>query len=701
MARREAQTAIRALMNPDSVAVIGVSRRKGTAGRIALESLLLNRPQCAYHAIGSGAAAFSGCTAHDAIEDLPAGIDLVILAIPAEATKDAVSRCAARGVRAAVIFASGFAESGNASEQEEIAAIAANAGMLLLGPNSLGFTNHVAGFAVTFAIARKIAQLDPASLQPGVAIVAQSGGMMAYTRSNLAAANLPVSYAVATGNEAGLTLADFVAFLALDEQTNVIAVYAEEIRDPDAFLEATALARANGKPVVLIHPGRSTSAKAAVQSHTGALAADYSIMMLALERAGVICAATMEEFVDIVEIVARYPDAITGGLGIVTFSGGFVALAHDFCEGKIDFPALAADTTEHLKDVLPPYIPPGNPLDLGTQAIWQPEIAGIGTSALLEDPAIGCVLIAIATAPPPEQQRWGPHVAKAIAASRKPSILALPPVPLAPELEALRASGELIISRSPERSMRALAALTRHARRVSSSASAPGAMALPPDLDPAAAAGSEARSKALMARLGMTVPAGALVDTAEAAVAQAERIGWPVVLKAHVDGLLHKSDAGGVRVGIADAAAMRMAWDRMSQDLARHNPSFALDQALVEGMAPAGVEMVIGARRDPRWGPVLLAGMGGIFVEVLRDTILLAADLDPESIRAELARLRGYPLLAGVRGRPPADVDAVAQALAALGKLMIAYPEIAEVEVNPLIVHEQGATVADVLLHPA
>lgn len=696
------KAAVELLMRPRSVAVIGVSSKPRSAGRTVLASLQANKYGGAIHLVGRSGGEIDGLPVHPSVDALPEGVDLAIFALPAAGVKEALEGCARRGVRAVVIFSSGFAEIGNRAEQEELARIAREGGVALLGPNCLGYTNFADGFAVTFSAAREVARLKPDRTDPAVAIVSQSGGLMAFARASLEAANLPTSYLASTGNEAGVGLADFIEFFADEPSTGVIALYLEEVRDPRAFLDAARYARSKGKPIVMIHPGRSAEAKAAVQSHTGALAGDYDMMRVHLAHAGVALVDTLEQWVDVTELFARYPEPPTKGPGIVTFSGGFVAIVHDYCADiGLDLPPLSPATEAALKPELPDFMHPRNPLDLGTEVLWKPGLTGVGTRALLDDPAIGSVCICIANAPPAAQRNFGGHFIEALKTHRKPAIFSLPNSELDPEFAAGLKENRIVFSRSAERTVHTIALATVHgrARERAARAIAPEPFAgLPLLLGEGVL--PEWQGKELLRAIGIRVPEGGLATSLAEAEATAARIGYPVAIKAQAARLAHKTEAGGVILNLADADALRAAWAEIHANVARVQPDLTLDGVLVEKMAAKGLELVVGARRDPKWGPVLLVGLGGIWIEAIGDARLMPCDLAEADIAAEIRKLRSAKLLDAFRGAPPVDVDALAHTAALVGRLMLTRPEIVEIDINPLFAHAEGegVTAVDALI---
>jgi acetate---CoA ligase (ADP-forming) len=703
--RAAASAIIGSIMRPRSVAIVGMSAKPGSAGQIVLELLGNNKFDGPIHLVGRGAGDIGGHKVLGSIDELPIGVDLAIFTLPAGAVREAVEGCIRRKVKAAIVFASGFAETGGdgVADQEQVAAIARAGGLALVGPNCLGLMNFVDGFAAVFFSPKAIPRL-PEGTRGAVAIVAQSGGLGNHLEAGLTVRGVPVSCWISTGNEAGLGLADFVQYLLDDPVTQVIALYVEDIRRPQEFLDIAAEAMRRGKPIVMMHPGRGAKAKEAAQSHTGALSGDHAVMRTLVEHAGVVMVDMLDELVDVSEILARFPKPSKGDLGILTFSGAFCGIAHDFCEDiGVRVPPLSQATKDYLTPLLPSFLPPKNPLDLGTQTIWQPELLPTCVEALLRDPAIGALAISIPATSPTHSVLYVKGIVAATATGAKPVALAIlgDGSPLSPEFMDVVRENNVVLSRSSDRTLRAMGKVIGYGNRNSALAerkAVPVAAVSIPELGKGPQ--PEWLGKKVLAALGLRVPAGGLARSAEEAVGIADRIGYPVVMKAQAAKLTHKTEAGGVILRLADAEAVRKAWATLHANVERAQPGLKLDGVLVETMSPPGLELVVGARRDPRWGPVVMLGLGGIWVEALGDVRLMPPDLSEEEIAAELGKLKTAKLLNGFRGSPPVDVKAVAAAAAALGRLMRARSEITEIDVNPLVVRASGdgATALDALI---
>ncbi len=694
--------AVERLMRPRSVAIVGISSKLGSAGHTVLANLTLNNYGGEIHLVGRSGGMIEGRPVHASVDDLPAGVDLAVFTLPAAGVREALEACVRRGVSAAVIFASGFAEFGNTQGQQVIAKIARDGGVALLGPNCLGYTNFVDGLSIGFASAAEVPRVTN-DRDPALAIISQSGGFMAHLRQAFDGRNLPVSYTISPGNEAGLDLVDFVEFLTADKTTRAIVLYAEHVRRPAEFLAAAKAARTAGKPVIMMHPGRGARAQEAAKSHTGALAGNYEVMRTQVAHAGIALVETLDELADAAEILARFPNPPTKGPGILTFSGAFCAIAHDFCESiGFDVPPLSPPTEATLKKRLPGFITPNNPLDLTTQPIWEPDLVGYGAKALLDDPALGSLVISITVGGPEQSVKYMTGLIAALEGNTKPVVFSIlgDTSPLAPDFLTIAREHRIILSRSSERSLRAMAQATAHGKAVAAAQIA--APAQPVKNPPKLGSGPQVEwlGKALLTAAGIKIPDGALARSADEAAALANRIGYPVAMKAQAAALAHKTEAGGVLLAIADEAALRTAWQKLHENVARAQPSLKLDGVLVEKMSAKGLELVVGAKRDPQWGPVVLVGLGGILVEALGDVRLLPADLSEAAIIGELQQLKAAKLLGGFRGSPPVDVDAVARVAAAVGRLMRTMPEIVEIDVNPLVAHArgQGATALDALI---
>jgi len=701
-AGRPAQAALARLLRPRSVAIVGASPTPGALGASVLANLVRMGYQGDIYLINPKHAEISGRRCFKSADQLPADVDAAVLAIPRVAVLDAVSALARRQVGAAVIFSAGFAEAGEQglSEQREIAAIAHAHGMVIEGPNCLGFVNYVDNVALTF--------IEPPSIPlgdgRGIGIVSQSGAMASVLSVMLASRELRMSYSVSTGNEAASGVEDYLEYLIEDPRTRAIALIVEQFRQPRRFLDIAARTRQAGKTIVLLHPGRCSAARESAATHTGALAGDYALMITKVERQGVVIAETLEELGDILEIDATCNARPAGGVLYITESGAFKALTLDLCEQiSLPLPVIDDQSAPQLRAAIPEFVPVSNPLDLTAQALVDPDLYRRTLAAVIDDQRFACMVLGIIQC---DLKLSNIKFASIIGALRelKPAKAVIytgldeGAVVGMENIRQLRALGVPCFP-SPDRALRALARL--NAAAAQNPASPAAALAAPRAGTPLpAGVVPEYRAKQILAPLGIPFPVGRFVHDLDEAQRAAAEIGFPVALKAQSPELSHKSDVGGVVLNLADAAALSDGWGRLHVSIAEHRPGLMLDGVLIEKMARRGVELIVGARVDPDWGPVMMVGFGGVQAEILKDIRLLTPDMTPEEIGGEIYQLRGAPLLKGFRGSPPLDVRAVAGIIAQLGQWLLVETSVLEIDMNPVIVYPigEGALALDALL---
>lgn len=688
------RSSIERLLRPRSVAVVGASAEPFSLGANVMANFGTFGYSGELFPVSRRFEEVEGIGCRKAISELPDGVDMAALVVPAGAVRQAIEECAAKGMGGAVIFASGFAELGEDGirEQEAIARTASEAGMAVLGPNCLGFTNFVASVPMTFE------RIQPMKLDgPGVAVVAQSGAMTGNIREALRSRGLSIAYAISTGNEAVLSAEQVMTALVEDDAVGSFSVFVEQIRDPAAFLTVAKRAWDLGKPVVLMHPGRSQRSRDAAQSHTGAMAGDHAVMETFVSAAGVTLVDSFDELFDTTLLRHRYPQARIGGLGIVTNSGAVRGFCLDFCEDiGLPLPLLQEGTSAALGEVLPDFAAIDNPLDITAMGMSKPSLFGDSCAAMLADDSVDALLLAaMGGAPKQVMAKWN-SLKPVMQNASKPVAIAFlaDEMPMPAEfMDDIRAAG-VPFFRSPERAMRAFNNIARLDRQ--------------PDLpQPQPVTGGEPRvvaeheGKALLRGRGLVVPAGELARDLDAAKVVAARIGYPVALKVQAADIAHKSDLGGVKLNLVDEAALTAAWGEIEASLQKHAAGKAIDGMLVETMAPRfDLELVVSARRDPAWGVVLIVGLGGVLTELMHDIRMMPAGLPPAAIEKELDALKGAALLRGYRGSKPLDVAAVVELLDRLGRLVLEDGSIAEVEINPLVVYPQGqgVRILDVLM---
>ena len=680
------------MLSPRSVAVAGVSAKPGSLGGGVLANLERSGFKGDIHLIHPTQVEIGGRRCVPSAHDLPEGVDCVVLAIPGAGVLDAVKGCAARGVGGVIIFSAGFAEAGAEGEarQRELAQIAAGSNMAIAGPNCLGFVNNVETLALTFSI---VEHRKPS--RPGLAVVSQSGAMASVVRAALDARDVPVAITVSTGNEAVTGAEDFIEHLLDEAHTAAIAVVAEQIRQPKRFLELAAKARTKKKPIVLLHPGRSKAAQQSAITHTGAMTGDWEVMRTLVTHAGVALVETMDELIDVCEMLIRFPRLPSKGPVILGESGAFKAMVLDLAEQVgLDLPQPTGASHDMLSALAPGLILPTNPVDLTAQPLVDPQLYTKSLPTLVADDTYGSLVVAMILSSPAFVARKAQPILEALekAQGGKPTIFAMlgEDSYVSPDVIAAFRARDIPFVRSPDRVVRARATVTRLGAALAATppnTTAPNKAGarLPPGVIP------EHAAKTLLRAAGLPVPEGALARSVKEGLAIANEIGFPVALKAQSAALSHKSDAGGVVLHLSDAAALEEGWARLLDNIATAHPGMKLDGVLVECMAPkGGLELILGARNDPQWGPVLAVGLGGVQAEALGDIRLLPPLLALDEIAAELHKLKAARLLGPFRGTPARDVAAAAQVIAALGRFVVAHPQITEVDINPLVLYPAG-----------
>ena len=677
------------LLRPHSIAIVGASATAGTFGATVLENLDRANYAGQLFLINPKRATIGDRPCLGSIDELPERVDCAILAIPRAGVLQAVEACARRKVGGVVVFSAGFAESGEAGrlEQEELGRIAREADMVLEGPNCLGIANYVDRIPLTFVVT----PMPSACRGTGVAVVSQSGAMAAVLGVSLRQHSLDISLSVSTGNEAANGVEDFLEYVIDDPHTRVITMIVELFRDPRRFLALVRRARLAGKHIVLLHPGTSSGARASAATHTGAMAGDYKVMSAKVKEAGVFLVETLEELVDATHILYRCAEPPVGGTAVLTESGAYKALALDLAERLgLALPPLAADTAEQLRQALPAFIPPANPLDITAHGLVDPDLYRRTLPPILNDPQYGCLVLAIIlTDEATSTLKLRPIIEALKNISTKKLVIFAgldegAAIPMT-YVDQLREIGIPFFPTS-ERVFRALA-------RISNQAPLASARAAPPAIaGPAAGAWHHPgiqgqanpavhRHKSSTGRVGNDVGRGAAHCSADWIPGRTQGAGKR---------LIHKSEVGGVALHLRNAEELTAAWDAMQAEISRQLPSLQLDGILVEAMGRKGTEMIIGAHNDAQWGPVLLAGFGGIMAEALKDFRLLPAQASRVTIVEEINRLQGFGNFAWIPGLPGTRCRGLGRSCRETWPADAINPSIVEVDINPLVVYEKG-----------
>lgn len=683
------------------VAVVGASSDPSRIGGRPVAFLLSSGFAGTIYPVNAKYAEVQGLRCYPDLASIPEPVDAAIVSVPARDVPGVIDECGRTGVKAAVVFSSGFSEVGDEgrSVQAAIVEAARRTGVRVIGPNCQGLV------AVHQRLNLSFSSAFGDWGEPGaVAVISQSGGIGGMLALLLREQGVGFSYWISSGNEADVDVAECIAFFADDPHTRVVAGYVENIRDGGRLLDAVARCRAAGKPVVLLRAGRSPQAARAAASHTGAVAAENRVAEALLAEAGVTQARDPQELLDVVYGLARTPAPAGNRVAVLSNSGGLGVIMSDTCAGLgLVLPELSAAVQQALRAFLPAFGATGNPVDVTAQILADFSLLPRSLEVLLQAPEIDTVVVALGMANrmyPVE--RIARDIVRVSGEARKPVVVAW--VAGAPEGEvALRVAGLPVFTDST-RCLKTIAALVASARapeaaaratadRLQSPAPAAGvtggeaatilAAAPPGPLD-------EHASTTVLRAHGIPAVEQRLVTTADEAVAAATALGYPVAVKICAAAIPHKSEHGLVALGLTDGAAVRAAVVDIVRRAGEHFPAARPRGLLVQRMVTGGgVEVVLGARRDAAFGPVVMVGLGGVFVEYLDDVVLARAPVTPERATRMLRALRAFPLLDGARGRPPVDQEALADALARLSHLATR-ERVSEIDVNPLIALPRG-----------
>lgn len=707
---------IGALLNPRSIAIIGASP-DGTRLRGRLPSVMLMHPYPGkLYPVSRSHDEIMGLKAWPAIGDVPEAVDLAILAIPSHFVAEELERCGAAGVKAVLIVTSGFAEqSGEDGKamQAHLREIADRYDLAVLGPNSEGFTNTALSLAATFSPVMNAPEkplLPPWHEEGRVAVVAQSGAMGFSFFDRGRAKELPFRYIVTTGNEACLELFDFVEFMLDEGKTDVFLLFLEDIKTPATFARVAEKALQAGKPLIAAKLGRSDAAVRATASHTGALAGSFSAYEAMFAHHGIIAGDDAEQMVDIANGFVMNAHRLPQGrrVGICTGSGGAGAWIADACTAEgLEVPELDAKTREEIDAFLPPYGTSQNPVDGTAQAIHQIGYAELARRVSKSDRVDGVVMVTTARQKDAYENERD-SIFRVAKECEKAIVCWSYTLPHQTSAELFAEAGFPLHTnlRNCARTMAALASYRafRDDFLASQKAEAPcnsNHASVHKDLARAGRVLCEYEARRILAAYGIGADCGSPVTDPEAAARAATEAGGPVALKIQSPDILHKSDAGGVALALAGPEDVRAAFKTMMGSVRTGYPDADIRGILVEPMAPGGVEMILGVNRDSTFGPMLMVGLGGIHVEILGDVAFAPVPLSEAAAQALVNRLKGAAMLDGVRGEKPCDLDALIQTIVALSHFAADHAEmIAEIDLNPVIVHPQGqgVSVVDALI---
>jgi len=682
-----------AFFKPNGVAIIGASQSPGKLGYTVLANVIEAGYKGNIYPINPKASQIYNLKAYPSLMDVPETPDLAVMVIPYNHVPGAMRECGEKGVKAVVVISAGFREASvEGMERElELIEIAKKYGIRVIGPNCLGIIDTYTPLNATFA-----AGTPP---QGHIAFMSQSGALQtAIVDWSLAARDLGFSKFVSLGNKADVSETDLMLAWADDPESHVILAYVEGVPNGQEFIQV-AREVSRKKPILVLKSGVTESGSRAVSSHTGSLAGSEAAYDAAFSQSGVLRMDSLQELFDNGRAFANQPLLKGDRVAIITNAGGPGILATDMLEHKgMRLARFESDTIQKIKDVLPEAASAVNPVDVLGDALS--DRYGAALELVAADPNVDGMICILTPQAMTDIVETANVIGKLSQRIDKPILGAFMGEERAKAGEDVLASYGIPNYKFPEHAARAFAAMRDYVEL----RDRPDAEIVTFDVDRAAvkkvfedvrAEGrvsvGEAESRAVATAYGLRLPQSELAATAEEAVNVADAIGYPVVLKIASPDILHKTDVGGVKVGLGNASDVRDAFDLIIYRAQRYVPDARIWGCLVQEMVPTdGIEVLVGMSKDPQFGPLVTFGLGGILVEVLKDVTFRVAPFGREDAEAMLEEIRAHSLLSGVRGRPPADREALVETLLRIGQLVTDFPEIVEMDINPLMVYEQG-----------
>ena len=689
------------LLNPESVAIIGVSenasriggrlfkyvRKHGYRGRLALVNPKYQE--------------LDGVACYPSISDIPFPIDCALIAVPEKQVLSVFSECADSHVGAAVIFSSGFAEMGSAGKeaQNKIKALASSKNVRVCGPNCIGLINFNNHIALSFS---QLLEID--TLVPGnIGFISQSGALGGSLVNRAQDQNIGLSYFISSGNEADLEVSDYITHLILhDEKTKVIAAVIEGFKDGAKFMEAAELALQHQKPLVVLKIGETEAGRKAAASHTGSMTGSDAVTDAVFDQKGVIRVRNYDDLFQTANLLAKGRMPAGKRVGILTSTGGGgIIMADYYAKSGLSVPEPSPKTQDLASREIAAFGKVANPFDLTGQIFSDPDLFKRCMKLFVDDDHFDIIQVNVSMVAGQSSEYRASMLMESIQGSTKPVVSWWAAGSLSePGIRMLHGS-EVALFRSPERCAAAVTALVKYAHHLNTlpdktptAAAADDSIApqKAKDLLPAAADSlSEHQSKQLLSAYGIPVTRESVATSPQEAVGLAAEIGFPVALKVDSPDILHKSEAKAIQLNVRSEQEILRAYDEILENAASYHPNARINGVLVQEMIPGGTEVMIGMSRDPQFGPTIAFGLGGIFVEVLKDISLRVAPLSRLDAEQMVRKIKGYQILQGIRGRKPADIEAIVDVLLRVSQLALDWQEtIGEIDINPLIVFEAG-----------
>jgi acetate---CoA ligase (ADP-forming) len=699
---------LKRLINPGTVAIVGASETRGSFGERTLSNMAAFTGKV--FAINPKYQTLLGRPCVPSLAEMPESPDCVVLCVARPMVESMIEAAAAVKAGGVVVYASGFAETGKPDRieaQQRLVELAQRSGVRVVGPNCVGLANTRSGAGLNF-------MPDYAGMghrRGPIGIVSQSGAL-GYTVLQGMERGIGFSHYLAAGNSCDVDVCDFVSYLAEDDDTRAIICLLEGVKDGDRFLTAARKARDAGKALIVYKTGNSETSSKAAMSHTGTMVGSAVAYRTAFADAGAIPVDDLESVLETASFFAKTAAPTRGrGVGILSTSGGAAVICADKAESHgVPLPVLEARTASALHEVVPDFGSVANPSDLTAEVLKTSETFGFCLDAFLNDAGFSAVVMPMIFAHASSSGARAPTIVEAAARTDRPlAVVWMNEWYQGPGSELLDADPRVCMFRSADRCFATLRAWfdwhegrqrrPAEARRRSPASAEQAARAILSVASSRGAAMSETDSKRILAGYGIAIPEEIVARDPEQAALAAGRIGCPVAIKIVSPDIPHKTEAGGVRLGLSTPENVREAARNILASVLRYAPEAKIDGISVQQMAPSGVEIVLGVKNDRQFGPLVAAGLGGIMVELLGDTAVRLAPVDEQTARTMLASLKGHALLTGFRGRPGVDIDGLVDTICRLSELAHDLRDIVDqIDVNPVIVSSSGAIAADALI---
>ncbi|MDJ0764407.1 MAG: acetate--CoA ligase family protein [Myxococcota bacterium] len=700
-------------LSPRSIAIIGASSNFDSISGKPVRFLKEHEYEGDVYPINPKYEELKGYKCYKSVLEVPGDVDLALVAVNYKLVLPMLEQCVKKGVKHASVFASGFAESGEEGKvlQKKIAALAKESGMRVCGPNCQGSVSlrdrAIGGFSASLGV-------KPLKVGP-IGYVTQSGAL-GYSIFSLAQeSGVGFSYVASTGNEVDLHTLDFLEFMLEDDETKMAIAYLEGIKNGEQFIRLANRGLELGKPIVALKVGRSEVGQKAASSHTASLTGSDAVCDAFFRQKGIIRAEDIQDMIDIAALMQRIPALPKGkGLGIITTSGGGGILVADVASDLgLDIPELGEETTAYIEKYIPAYGSALNPVDVTAQVINEAEDFQNVLKAMIDHPSLHALVIVVTQITGESGSQMARDIVKMSKETEKPISVAWTTgdVLVGEQLQILR-DGGVQFYKSPARATRAMGLLMNYGAtqdalfgRVKAAAGTGQASknkaAAVAMLDQANRSLTEHQGKELLSLYDIPVTQEEVATSEAHAVEIVEKIGYPVALKIDSPDILHKTEAGGLKLNIQSKEALVAAYNEVLENAKKYDPKAKINGVLVQEMVKDGTEVIVGVNNDPQFGPTIMFGLGGIFVEILKDVSLKVAPIARDDALAMIQEIKGFKVLAGARGRAKTDIDAIADVLVKVSTLAVELQDhMAELDINPLLVLPagKGVRVADALV---